>query len=58
MNLKKLIVSKVKDAALKEISPKILPMEGVAPKKLGKGKLAAVLAVIAAIAAAVPEFIK
>jgi hypothetical protein len=33
-------------------------MEGDAPKKIGKGKVAAVLAVIAAIAAAVPEFIK
>ena len=57
MNLKKLIASKVKDAALKEASEKILPMEGAAPKKLGKGKLAAILAIIAAIAAAVPEFI-
>ena len=58
MNLKKLIVSKVKDAALKEATNKILPMDGGAPKKLGKGKLAAILAVVAAIAAAIPELIK
>jgi hypothetical protein len=56
--LKKLIISKVKDAALRQASEKILPMEGVAPKKLGKGKLAAILAVAGAIAAAAPEFIK
>lgn len=58
MNLKKLIVSKVKDAALKEASTKILPMDSDAPKKLGKGKLAAILAVVAAVVAAIPEFIK
>jgi hypothetical protein len=58
MNLKKLLVSKAKDAVIKQASEKILPMEGDAPKKIGKGKVAAVLAVIAAIAAAVPEFIK
>lgn len=58
MNIKKLIVSKVKDAAIKEATNKILPMDGDAPKKLGKGKLAAVLAVAAAIAAAIPELIK
>jgi hypothetical protein len=58
MNLKKLLVSKVKDAALKEATNKILPMDGDAPKKLGKGKLAAILAVVAAIAAAIPELIK
>ena len=58
MNLKKLLVSKVKDAALKEATNKILPMDGDAPKKLGKGKLAAIHAVVAANAAAIPEFIK
>ena len=58
MDLKKLIVSKVKDAALKDASNKILPMDSDAPKKLGKGKMAAILAVVAAIAAAIPEFIK
>lgn len=58
MDLKKLLVSKAKDAVIKQASEKILPMEGDAPKKIGKGKVAAVLAVIAAIAAAVPEFIK
>lgn len=58
MNLKKLIVSQVKKTAVKEATNKILPMESDEPKKLGKGKLAAILAVIAAIAAAVPEFIK
>ena len=58
MNIKKLIVSKVKDAALKEATNKILPMDGDAPKKLGKGKLAVILAVVAAVAAAIPELIK
>ena len=58
MNLKKLIVSQVKKAAVKEATSKILPMDGDAPKKFGKGKAAALLAVAAAIAAAIPEFIK
>lgn len=58
MNIKKLIVSKAKDAVLKEATKKILPMDGNAPKKLGKGKLAAILAVVAAVAAAIPELIK
>lgn len=58
MNLKKLIVSKVKDAALKEASNKILPMDSDLPKKFGKGKAAALVGILAAIAAAVPAFIK
>lgn len=58
MNFKKLIVSQVKKAAVKEATGKILPMDVDAPKKFGKGKAAALLAVAAAVAAAIPEFIK
>ena len=58
MDLKKLIVSQVKKAAVKEAANKIMPMESDAPKKFGKGKAAALLAVLAAVAAAIPEFLK
>lgn len=58
MNLKKLIVSQAKKAAINEAANKILPMDSNLPKKFGKGKAAALLGILAAIAAAVPAFIK
>lgn len=58
MNLKKIIVTQVKKAAVNEAANKILPMDSDLPKKFGKGKAAALVGILAAIAAAVPAFIK
>lgn len=53
MDLKKLI----KKAAVEQVAAKILPMES-APKKLGtKSKIAAILAVVAAVAGALSQYI-
>lgn len=57
MNLKKMIVSQVKKAAVKEATNKILPMEGVAPKFGKKSKVAAALIAAASIATAVAEYL-
>lgn len=57
MDLKKIIKMAAKDKLLGGAANKILPMEGNAPK-FSKGKLAAVLTIVAAIAAALPELLK
>jgi hypothetical protein len=55
--LKKLIVSQVKKAAIKEATNKILPMDGDAPKFGKKSKAAAVLVTFAGIATALAEYL-
>jgi hypothetical protein len=57
MNLKKLIVSQVKKAAVKEATNKILPMGGDAPKFGKKSKIAAALVTFAGIATALAEYL-
>lgn len=56
--LKKLIATQAKKAVLKEVTDKILPMDGDAPKKFGKkSKAAAALVVVAGIATALAEYL-
>lgn len=57
MDLKKIIGGINKDILLKEATSKILPMEEDTPKKGWKVKAAGILAVIAAVAGSLSQFL-
>jgi hypothetical protein len=57
MNLKKLAADRLKKAAVKNVTVKILPMDSAKPKVGTKAKLAGILATIAAVAAAASQYL-
>lgn len=57
MNLKNIISGIAKDKLTEHATGKILPMEGDAPKKGWKVKVAGIFAVIAAIAGTLSQFL-
>ena len=57
MNLKKIIGGIAKDKLAEHAARKIIPLEEAAPAKGRKAQIAAVLAVIAAIAGTLSQFL-
>lgn len=57
MNLKKIIGGIAKDKLAEHAASKILPLEDAAPPKGRKAKIAGILAVIAAIAGTLSQFL-
>ena len=57
MNLKKIISGIAKDKLAEQAARKIVPLEEAAPAKGRKAQIAAVLAVIAAIAGTLSQFL-